>query len=278
MISFSKKALPILGLGLIFHVPSQKLHAHSITCNDSLKVKETAICDSLIALFNEKRELKEFKEGERILLEVLDYCPENSQYWSKLALNYFEEADNTYAKNKPLNKTTKISLFEKGLHAAKISATKDSLNTLAYENISMGFAGKLSLSSYRQQAILADSVRIYAEKSIQVDPNNDRSYHILGRWHYEVANLNWLIKLFSELFIGVVPQGSYEKALTYFQKAAEISDAPLHHYWLGLDYLKMGKTKEAEESFKKALHAKGGNYNNEYVRELSLKILNEKYD
>jgi len=277
MIQFSKKALPILGLGLLIHVQAQELHASSVTVGDSLKIKEKVICDSLITKFKEKRKQKDFKSGEIILLDVLDKCPDNSKYWGKLALNYFEAADNTYAKNKSLNKSTKITLFEKGLETARISAQKDSLNTEAYEFISMGFAGKLSLSSYRQQAILADSVRIYAEKSVEVDPNNDRSYHILGRWHYEVANLNWLIKLFSELFIGVVPEGSYEKALTYFQKAALINDFPIHHYWLGQNYLKMGKLKAAEESFKKSIIAKGGQHNDDYFRELSQEILDDKF-
>jgi len=278
MAYFSKKALPLLGLGLLLHTQTQKLHASSIIMGDSLNVKENVICDSLLTQFKEKRKLKDYKAGEKILFEILDHCPDNSTYWGKLALNYFEEADNTYGKNKSLNKSSKIDLFEKGLEAAQMSAKKDSLYTNAYEYIAMGFAGKLSVSSYRQQAILADSVRIYAEKAVQADPNNDRAYHILGRWHYEVANLSWLIKLFSELFIGVAPNGSYENAFTYFQKAAEINDFPLHQYWLGLNFLKMGNNIEAENSFRKSILAKGGQHNDDYFRELSQKILDEKFD
>jgi tetratricopeptide (TPR) repeat protein len=275
---FSKKALPALGLGIVLSGQNFSLKANSRTLSDTLSINRQVSCDTLIAKFDELRSLKEFEKGEKVMLQALEHCPDNSIYWGKLSLNYFEAADNTYLKNKSVNKDNKLILFKKGLEAARICAQKDSLNKDAYEYMSMGYAGILSLSSYKQQAILADSVRIYAEKSIWVDPQNDRAYHILGRWHYEVANLNWLIKLFSELFIGVAPEGSYEIALSYFKKAVEINDYPIHNYWLGLNYLKMGNNTEAEKSFRKAIASKSGQQNDEFFWDLSRKILADKFD
>ena len=36
-------------------------------------------------------------------------------------------------------------------------------------------------------------------KAIQINPDNHRAYHILGRWHYEVSKLSWVIKKLSKL-------------------------------------------------------------------------------
>lgn len=139
--------------------------------------------------------------------------------------------------------------------------------------MSMAYVGILSLSSYKTQARLADSVRIYAEKAVIVDPQNDRAFHILGRWHFEVAKLNWLIRLFSELFTGTALEGSFELALQYFQKAVQINDFPVHHYWIGLNNLKMNRENEATKAFQKSIRAIGGQYNDDYFRELPRKEL-----
>lgn len=278
MTHFSKKALPILGLGLMLNSQTPQLHAQSIQLTDSTRANRIGSCDSLILKFEELREIKSYEKGEVLLKRVLEICPDNSIYWGKLAYNYLELADNTYSDKKPLSKKDRLSLFEKALEASRKSIQLDSLNLFSYEYMSIGFAGKLSLSSYRQQAILADSVRIYAEKAIEVNPENDNAFHILGRWNYEVANLNWLIKLFSEFFIGVVPEGSYEKAFTYFKKATEINDYPVHHYWLGLNYLKMGNKEEAKNEFLKSINSKSGFHNDDYFRNLSRKELRNNFD
>jgi tetratricopeptide (TPR) repeat protein len=230
---------------------------------------KTQQCDSLMKEFKVYRRNQEFEKAEKIAKAALEQCPENSIYWGNLALNYLESADNSYSGSKKTAKKNKLNLFNLGLEAARISAEKDSMNKDAYEYMSMAHAGILSLSSYTTQAKLADSVRIYAEKSVEVDPKNDRAFHILGRWHYEVAQLNWLIKFFSELFAGTAPEGSYENALFYFEKAASINDFPVHYYWIAKTHIKMGETKKAIQNLEKAIQSKGGQHNDAYFRRLS---------
>lgn len=226
-------------------------------------------CDSLIAQFKLQRRKQNYIEAEKLVLEAIKQCPDNSSYWASLSLNYLESADNSYSGSTKISKRNKMDRFKKGLEAARVSAQKDSLNKDAYEYMSMAHAGILSLSSYTQQARLADSVRIYAEKAVEVDPENDRAFHILGRWHFEVAKLNWLILLFSELFTGTAPQGSFEEALAYFEKSVEINDFPVHHYWKGITQLELNLYNEARLSFEKAQSAKGGQHNDEHFRKLA---------
>ena len=44
----------------------------------------------------------------------------------------------------------------------------------------MAFAARITVAGLKGKSMLADSVRIYAEKAIQINPDNHRAYHILG--------------------------------------------------------------------------------------------------
>ena len=62
--------------------------------------------------------------------------------------------------------------------------------------------GRISLvSGTRERVTLASDVKYYAETAIRLNPNNFRACHILGRWNYEVSNLNIAEKSFARTFL-----------------------------------------------------------------------------
>ncbi|MDP4131106.1 MAG: hypothetical protein Q8939_13165, partial [Bacteroidota bacterium] len=51
--------------------------------------------------------------------------------------------------------------------------------------------GRLSLiAGTRERIVLARDIKRYAEISIRLDPSNFKPYHVLGKWNYEVSDLN----------------------------------------------------------------------------------------
>lgn len=116
--------------------------------------------------------------------------------------------------------------------------------------------GKLALSAGGKTKInMSKEVRDEAARAIALDPRNDKSLHILGRWNREIANLSPLLKLAAKVVYGGVPKGaSNEKAVEYFQRALAVNPTHVnHHFELGVTYHEMGRYDLAVASFEQAL-------------------------
>ena len=76
----------------------------------------------------------------------------------------------------------------------------------------------------------------------------------MARWHYELANLSWIERKIAEWVYATPPQGGYDQAVDYYQKAISVKDDEIRHYfWLAKTYLKMNSYQDAEQIFKKIL-------------------------
>lgn len=237
-----------------------------------------AECDSLILKSIEFRHQKEFAKDELMLTNAIPVCADKISIYTELAILLIEKADNVYNENGKLDEKERLNSFKQALSYAKKAMAIDSTHKLALEYTSIAFAGILSVSSMYQQAHLADSVRIYAEKIIFYDDTNDRAYHILGRWHYEVAQLGWFVPFISKVFFGVSPDGSYDKAIYYFKKAVQVHDYVVHNYWLGMAYLKNKDLDKAKNIFLHIQELESTEYNDDYFKEKSRTILKEEFD
>jgi tetratricopeptide (TPR) repeat protein len=87
----------------------------------------------------------------------------------------------------------------------------------------------------KKKIALSKEVKVEAENALAINPKHDGAMHTLGRWHYELANLSWLLKAAAKIIYGGVPTGaSNEQAKAWFEKALAIApDKPVHHLWMG---------------------------------------------
>ncbi len=116
--------------------------------------------------------------------------------------------------------------------------------------------GKLALSAGGKRKIeLSKGVREEASRAVELDPRNDRSLHILGRWNREIANLSPFLKLAAKVVYGGVPAGaSNEQAVELFRRAMAIDPTRLSHpLELGVTYLEMDRPQEAIPLFQSVL-------------------------
>jgi tetratricopeptide (TPR) repeat protein len=204
-------------------------------------------------------------------------CTNNSAVTRRLSLRLMELGDGQYGDEGLEIAVNKKELFIESLKWARVAIKEDSTDDINYENISMAFAARITVAGLKGKSMLADSVRIYAEKAIQINPANHRAYHILGRWHYEVSKLSWVVKKLSKLVFRHSPSGSFNLAVEYFNKAIALNNIPVHHYWLGMSYLESGREEEALARFRYLLEIKDdGRYNASYFKEKAKEVL-EKY-
>jgi tetratricopeptide (TPR) repeat protein len=94
-----------------------------------------------------------------------------------------------------------------------------------------------------------------ADKVIRLDPRNDLGWHLLGRWHKGMADVNAVKRALAQVVYGeVLPESTYEEAARCFEKAIELNPNRLMHYIeLGRVYAQMGRTDDARRFITKGL-------------------------
>jgi len=94
-----------------------------------------------------------------------------------------------------------------------------------------------------------------AAETIQLDPNEDYAYHVLGRWNYGVATLSPVLKLMARYIYGGLPDASLEDAVRDFKKAIAIAPQRIiHHHELARAYVALGQLDDARKEWQTELN------------------------
>ena len=99
--------------------------------------------------------------------------------------------------------------------------------------------GRLALFRGGKEKIkLSKLIKAEGDKAVELNPQADLAYHLLARWHQNLANLSGLLKFFANTFFGGLPPASNEEAVELFQKAISIDPNHIEHH------LELAKTYE----------------------------------
>ena len=141
-------------------------------------------------------------------------------------------------------------LGEKALDAAKRAVAASPNNSQAHLSLAIAY-GRIALGEPARRKIeMSKLIKQEAETAVRLDPKNDNAWHVLGRWNYEVANFNPILKAIAQAVYGRLPDASNEKAVEYFGKAIALHPRRVaHHFELGRAYLALGKQQDAREEF-----------------------------
>ena len=118
----------------------------------------------------------------------------------------------------------------------------------------ISYGKMLPLQGMKDQIESGRRIKNAVDKAIQLDPNNDLAWDVLGRWNKVLADVNGLKRAIGSLLFGELPTGSNAEAVSCFQKAIEINPNRLMHYIeLGQTYAQMGKTADARRLINQGL-------------------------
>ena len=148
--------------------------------------------------------------------------------------------------------------FNKGAYLAK-KAIKINPN-IAEAHYGYALAlGRLNENAGSKQKIAnAKVIKQEADLALKYNPKHAGAYHILGRWHRTIAGFNFIEKVAINTLYGGVPEGgSYESAISCFQKAIQFEPGyMLHYYELAQTYIDRDQgddKKQAAQILKKAM-------------------------
>jgi tetratricopeptide (TPR) repeat protein len=148
----------------------------------------------------------------------------------------------------------KLRLGHISLDYAQRAAALAPSDSEAQLSIAISYGKMLPLLGTKEQVEASRVIKDTADKAIRLDPGNDLAWHVLGRWHRVLSDVNMLKRELASFIYGKLPQTTTEEAVKCFEKAIEINPNRLMHYIeLGRAYAQMGRTAEARRFIEKGL-------------------------
>lgn len=87
----------------------------------------------------------------------------------------------------------------------------------------------------------------YAQKALLLDPNHSKANYTLGKWHYEVASLNWGKRLAVKAFFGGLPNADMQIAIQLLEKSKQLDP------YLMVAYMDLAKAYQQSNQPAKAI-------------------------
>ena len=152
------------------------------------------------------------------------------------------------------DKDIKKKNIDKGLPYAKnaLELAPSSSKANHWYAVMIGQQGLLE--GTKQKILNSYEVKKYCLKAIDIDSNYDGSLHVMGRWHYNVADLSWIERTIASVVYATPPKGSFDEAITYFKRAKDANSTDIRHYlWLGKSYYAKGENDKAKDILSQAM-------------------------
>lgn len=141
-----------------------------------------------------------------------------------------------------------VALCDEALRLAPSSARAHMAAALC------GGRAALFTADVRARVALCNRIRVLAERALALDPHEDAAHHVLGRWHWEIASLNPVVKVLLRHVLGGDTGGSHAAALEHFQAAATLAPHRLtHKAEHGKALIKLGRRREGLTQLRAAL-------------------------
>lgn len=194
------------------------------------------------------------REGNR-----LELLPDEKAAFTKFKEVIKIQPNNIYALNKcselcsriGQRELTNTKLRDEYYRAAKIYAQMalKAAPTNSEAHCVMAIAlGRATMSkSGKEKITYVKEIKKYADAAIHYDAQNFKAWHVLGRWHYEISNLNTFERSLVKIFYGGFPPSSYKMAIDAFERARYLRPEFL------LNYFEMAKAYKDNNNKERAM-------------------------
>lgn len=188
----------------------------------------------------------------------LESIPDEKAAFSKFKLILKLDSVNLYALTKCSELCSRIGKREQdtrsrdSYYEAAVIYAKNALRLYPQSdeaNVVMSIAiGRTSLvKSGREKIAAAKEIKHYAETALKINPNNFKAWHIIGKWNYEVSDLNLMEKAATKIFYGGLPNASLKNSIVAYEKARILNPTFL------LNFLELAKAYKRNNEKQKGI-------------------------
>ncbi len=192
-------------------------------------IKEAARLENTL---NEKAALEKYKEA-------LKLHPSNIT-----ALNKCSELCSRIGKRNPDSKIrTSYYQYAKNYAAAALKINPNNADA----NCAMAIIlGSIALTgSSKEKVTAAKEIKKYVDIALKNDPLNYKAWHVLGRWHFELSDLNVFERAAVKIMFGGLPHSTVPESIRAFEKAGSIKSFAANYMELAKAYKKNNQQDKA---------------------------------
>lgn len=148
----------------------------------------------------------------------------------------------------------KRQLGREALEYARRAVEADPNNAQARLSLAVCYGRLAQVEAPRTRMEYSRRIVEEATFATRLDPRLDYAWHVLGRWHYEVATLNLALRAIAQAVYGSLPDASLAQAAELLERAIRTGPPRVvHHIELGRTYAALGRTDEARAQLQKGL-------------------------
>ena len=204
--------------------------------------------DVLIAKGDQFDKQLQAKEALEQYLPANKLQPDNVYLLVRIARQYRHLMSDTSSKQE------KLRLGNISLQFAERAATLAPDNAEAQLSPAISYGKMVPHMGKRDQVNASPRIKAAVDRALQLDPNNDTAWHVLGRWNRVLADTSTLKRILAKALYGDLPVTTNEAAEKCLLKAIAINPNRLmHHIELGRIYSQMGRKEEARKCIQKGL-------------------------
>lgn len=197
--------------------------------------------DSLYQQFEEKEALKLYQR-------ILEQDPRDYRALWRASFLYSRVGNRLNDENDQKN------YFNRAINLAERALEVDSTEVHSNFVMAVAMGRKALISGARERVAASRAIKKYVDRALEYDSTHAGSWHVLGRWHFKVANLNWIERAAANALFGGIPDASTQKAAEAIEKAVSLeSDYILYYLDLARVYADMGREQEALSACNTAL-------------------------
>lgn len=119
-------------------------------------------------------------------------------------------------------KEKKTDYYEAARLYANMAIKVDPAQADGYYALALAMGRMAQTKSGNEKIKAVKDIRANAEKAVQINPAHARAWHVVGKWHYEVSDLNFMEKAGLKLIYGGLPPASLKEAIAAYEKARQL--------------------------------------------------------
>jgi tetratricopeptide (TPR) repeat protein len=133
------------------------------------------------------------------------------------------------------------------------------------------------LEGKKQTILNSYEVKEHTLIAIELDPEDDGNFHVMGRWNFKLADLSWFERKIAGIIYAKPPKASFDKAAEYFQQAIDLAPDEIRHYvWLGKTYEELKDKDAAKNAYNTALAMTAENDSDRILQKEAQELLSDK--
>ena len=224
----------------------------------------------LISNSDAKHDVDDYSATFELLKQAEELEANNFEVIWRLARVHFDFSDNS--EDEEVISENIYAGFDYAKRALEMDDSR--AESHKWYGILIGRVGELE--GTKQKILNSYEVKEHTLKAVELDPEDDGNFHVMGRWHYTLADLSWFERKIAGLIYAKPPKASFGEAAEYFQQAIDLdSDEIRHHVWLGKTFEALDDDDAAINSYNVALAITAENDSDRILQKEAQELLSD---